>query len=90
MDARDVMLTQSGAYSPEQLSSLQRIFDAIWLELESKASRHTFPWQAQAARYQIAGFLLAYANDRELDVEQIKHEILQRLASSESSAITWK
>jgi hypothetical protein len=73
--------SSKGAYSPEQLSSLQRIFDAIWLELESTASKHTFPWQAQAARYQIAGFLLEYAN-RELDVEQIKHEILQRLVDS--------
>jgi hypothetical protein len=77
------MQTHPGACGPETLRSLQKIFDAIWSELESKSSRHTFPWQSQAARYQIAGLLLDHASDRELDAEQIKHDILQRLEGSE-------
>ena len=81
------MQTRTGACSPEKLSSLQKIFDAIWDELESTASKHAFPWQAQAARYQIAGFLLEHANDRELDVEQIKLEVFRRLVESESGPV---
>jgi hypothetical protein len=77
------MQIHPGVCSPEKLRSLQRIFDAIWFELESKSSKHTFPWQSQAARYQIAGLLLDHANDRELDAEQIKHDILQSLEDSE-------
>ena len=77
------MQTHLGACGPETLRSLQKIFDAIWSELESKSSRHTFPWQSQAARYQIAGLLLDHASDRELDAQQIKHDILQRLEGSE-------
>ena len=73
------MQTRPGVCSPEKLRSLQRIFDAIWSELESKSSKHTFPWEVQAARYQIARYLLKHATDRVMDVEQIKLEIFQKL-----------
>jgi hypothetical protein len=79
-----VMQTRPGVCSAEKLRSLQRIFDAIWLELESKSSKHTFPWEAQATRYQIAGFILKHATDRGLDVEQIKQEVFQRLVKTET------
>jgi hypothetical protein len=61
------------------LGSLQKIFDAIWLELESKRSRHTFPWDTQSARYRIANYLLGHVNDLNLDVDEIKQEVLQKM-----------
>jgi hypothetical protein len=73
------MQTHPGACSPEKLRSLQEIFDTIWLALESKRSKHTFPWDTQSARFRIAGYLLDHVNDRNLDAEQIKREILQKL-----------
>jgi hypothetical protein len=77
------MQTRPGVCSPEKLRVLQTIFDSIWSTLESQSSKHTFPWEAQAARYQIAGFLLEHAADRDLDVEKIKQEIFQRLDETE-------
>ena len=74
-----VMQSHPGACGPEMLRSLQRIFDAIWIELESKHSRHTFPWDAQSARFQIAHYLLDHLNDAQLDVARIKRDILQKL-----------
>jgi hypothetical protein len=73
------MQNHPGACSPEMLHSRQRIFDAIWIELESKHSRHTFPWDAQSARFQIAHYLLDYLNDVPLDPRRIKQDVLQRL-----------
>jgi hypothetical protein len=77
------MQNHPGACSPEMVGSLQRIFDSIWLELESKRSRHIFPWDTQAARFQIAHFVLEHINDAKLDVDQIKRDVLQRLEQSE-------
>ena len=73
------MQNHSGACSPEKLESLQKVFDAIWMELEAKHSKHTFPWDTQSARFRIANYLLEHVNDAKLDVDQIKRDVLQKL-----------
>jgi hypothetical protein len=73
------MQNHPGACSPEKLGSLQRIFDAIWLELESKHSKHTFPWNIQASRFRIAHYLLDHVNETILDVDGVKRDVLLRL-----------
>ena len=42
------MQNRPRACSPEMLASLQRVVNAIWLELELEHSRHMFPWNVQA------------------------------------------
>lgn len=83
------MQTHPGACSPEKLHSLQKIFDAIWLELESMHSRHTFPWDTESARFQIARYLLDHVNDLNVDVDQIKREILQKLGEGGRAKVDW-
>jgi hypothetical protein len=79
------MQNHPGACSPEMLLSLQKIFDAIWLELETKHSKHTFPWDTQSARFRIAHWLIEHVNDAELDVDRFKRDILQRLNEGETA-----
>jgi hypothetical protein len=78
-ELRGVMQIHSGACSPEKLKFLQKVFDAIWMELESKHSKHTFPWDTQSARFRIANYLLEHVNDAKLDIDGIKRGVLQRL-----------
>jgi hypothetical protein len=66
------------------LGSLQGIFDAIWLELESKHSKHTFPWNVQATRFRIAHYLLDHVNEAKLDVDKVKRNVLLKLEQGES------
>ena len=73
------MQDHPGACSPEILCSLQGIFDAIWMELESKHSRHTFPWDVQSVRFRIANYLLEHVNEANLDVDRVKRDVLKRL-----------
>jgi hypothetical protein len=77
------MQNHPGACSPEMLRSLQGIFDAIWLELESKHSRHTFPWDIQAARFLVAHYLLDHINETKLDADRVKRDVLIRLEHGE-------
>jgi hypothetical protein len=79
-----VMQNHSGACSPEKLGSLQRIFEAIWLELESKHSKHTFPWNVQASRFRIAHYLLDHVNETILDADRVKRDVLLRMEQGES------
>jgi hypothetical protein len=78
------MQNHPGACSPEMLGSLQGIFDAIWLELESKHSKHTFPWNVQATRFRIAHYLLDHVNEAILDVDGVKRNVLLKLEQGAS------
>jgi hypothetical protein len=75
--------SHAGSCSPEALARLQRIFDAIWLELEAKKSPHTFPWAVEAARYTIARLVLQHVNNVK-DAEHIKREVLRTLTSGDT------
>ena len=77
------MQNHPGACSPEKLGSLQQIFDEIWLELESKHSKHTFPWDIQATRFLVAHYLLDYINETKPDVDRVKRDVLIRLEQGE-------
>jgi hypothetical protein len=75
------MQNHAGSCSSETLARLQRVFDAVWLELEAKKSPHTFPWTVEASRYTIARLVLQHVNNVE-NAEHIKQEVLQTLASN--------
>jgi hypothetical protein len=77
------MQNHPGACSPKRLHSLQNVFDAIWMGLESEHSKHTFPWDTQSARFRIAHYVLEHINDVKLDVDRIKQDVLQRLEQGE-------
>jgi len=63
---------------PETLRRLQKVFDAVWLELEQQKSSHTFPWAVEATRYTIAQLVLQHSTT-ERDAEHIKSKVLQTL-----------
>lgn len=69
------------ACSPQTLSELQVVFDAIWQQLLSERSRLTFPWAVEASRFTIARLVLEHLNDSK-DVARIKQDILIRLAKN--------
>ena len=79
------MQIHSGACSPEKLKFLQKFFDAIWMELESKHSKHTFPCDTQSTRFRIANYLLEHVNGAPLDIDQIKRDVFQKFEKGEEA-----
>jgi len=77
------MPTHAG--SPEQLRVLQKIFDALWLDLENSRSKYVFPWDAQANRERIAVLVVKHLNDRILDVAGLKRAILDEFDGSHNA-----
>jgi hypothetical protein len=78
-----LMQSHAGSCSPEALGRLQKVFDAVWLELEQQKSSHTFPWAIEATRYTIAQLVLQHATN-EKDAEHIKSKVLQTLTSDDT------
>ena len=72
---------QLGACSPQTLSKLQTVFDAIWAQLEHERSKLTFPWAIEASRFTIARMVLEHLDDSK-DGERIKKVVLRRLAEN--------
>jgi hypothetical protein len=67
------------ACSPQTLSELQRVFDAIWAQLELERSKLTFPWAIEASRFAIARLVLEHL-DNSSDSNRITEVVLQKLA----------
>ncbi len=76
----EIPVTQNrpNACSPQTLSELQKVFDAIWAELERERSRLTFPWAIEAGRFTIARLVLEHLDDS-TDRDRIKEVVLQKL-----------
>jgi hypothetical protein len=70
-----------GSCSPEKLTKLQYIFDAVWRELVTQRHPALFPWDVEASRYLIAQQVLLHADDFHgddvSDAERIKDEVLR-------------
>ena len=79
------MQIRASSCSPETLHRLQKIFDAVWLELKRQKSPHTFPWAIEATRYSIARLVLAHVNDLK-DADQIEREVLASLTAMHDQA----
>jgi hypothetical protein len=77
------MQSHAGSCSPETLVRLQKVFDAVWLELKARRSPHTFPWATEATRYTIANLVFRHVNEADRDAELIKRQVLQRFISGE-------
>jgi hypothetical protein len=71
--------TRPDACSPQTLSELQGVFDAIWDQLERERSRLTFPWAIEASRFAIARLVLEHL-DTSQNRDGIKEVVLQELA----------
>ena len=82
LQTREPILVQTWpeSCSPQTLSSLQEVFDAIWHWLEREKSALTFPWAIEASRFTIAQLVLEHLDDPN-DIERIKREVMQRLSS---------
>lgn len=72
------MLIRATSYSPETLVRLQRIFDAVWREVERQKGKGTFPWDIEATRFTIARLVLEHGRDQR-NPAQIKREVLRGL-----------
>lgn len=71
------MLTFAGSCSPEQLHTLQKIFDVIWMELRastmSNYSGHSDP---DALRDEIARRVFSQHDGKEIDADEITRRVL--------------
>jgi hypothetical protein len=67
----------AGLCSPEQLQTLQRIFDLIWMELRaSTTSTYSGPSDPDALRDEIARRVLANYKGADVDADQITRRVL--------------
>lgn len=72
-----------GWYSPETLSQLQRIFDAVWLDVH----KSVFPWDVHATRETIAVLVFEHVRDPTGEVEHIIREVLQSVGTKSSEPV---
>jgi hypothetical protein len=71
------MLKFAGTCSPEQLHTLQRIFDLIWMELRaSTMSNYSGPADPDALRDEIARRVLGQFAGDGLDADEITKRVL--------------
>lgn len=77
------MQSHAGSCGPETLVRLQKVFDAVWLELKARKSPYTFPWATEATRYTIANLVFLHVNEADRDAEFIKRQVLQSFISRE-------
>ena len=68
------MQTFSGSCSPERLHTLQKIFDAIWSDVQAGSHRAT-----EALRNEIARRVIRHLNDVDPQPDEIVHAILNSL-----------
>ena len=67
----------AGSCSPEQLRTLQTIFDLIWMELqETTTSKYNGPTNPNALRDEIARRVLGQFDGEELDAEAVTRHVL--------------
>jgi hypothetical protein len=67
----------AGSCSPEQLHTLQTIFDLIWMELqETTTSKYNGPTNPNALRDEIARRVLGQFDGEELDAEAVTRHVL--------------
>jgi hypothetical protein len=72
------MLKFAGSCSPEQLQTLQRIFDLIWMELRANgASRFNGPSDPDSLRDEIARRVLGQYDGDGLDAEHTTQRVLR-------------
>jgi hypothetical protein len=69
------VLIRATSCSPETLARLQRIFDAVWREVEQQKGKRIFPWDIEATRFTIARLVLEHGRDLR-NPAQIKREAL--------------
>jgi hypothetical protein len=66
-----------GVYGPDDLKTLQQIFDSVWLQLERIGRVHT---DDEHVRLWISSRVLACAKERDvLDFDSIKRAVLNSL-----------
>ena len=71
------MQKYAGTCSPEQLQTLQKIFDLIWMELRSSThSSFNGPSDPDALRAEIASRVLSHHDGDDLDAEHITERVL--------------
>jgi hypothetical protein len=71
------MLKFAGSCSPEQLRTLQRIFDLIWIELRANsASGFNGPSDPDSLRDEIARRVLGHYDGDGLDADAITNRVL--------------
>jgi hypothetical protein len=67
----------AGSCSPEQLHTLQKIFDLIWMELqESSTSKYNGPADPNLLRDEIARRVLGQFDGDDLDAEIVTKKVL--------------
>jgi hypothetical protein len=67
----------AGSCSPEQLHTLQKMFDLIWMELRaSTSSTYSGPSGPDALRNEIARRVLGNYKGAEVDADQITERVL--------------
>lgn len=67
-----------GWCSPEQLQTLQRIFDVIWMELRAKGlDKFDGPTDPEALRAEIACRVFGQLADKDFDAEDITQRVLR-------------
>src|SRR5687767_13830370 len=71
------MLKFAGTCSPEQLLSLQKVFDLIWMELRANGSaNYTGPTDPDALREEIARRVLAHHDGADFKADDITRQVL--------------
>ena len=71
------MLKFAGSCSPEQLHTLQKIFDLIWMELRaSTMSNYSGPADPDALRDEIARRVFNQHDGKEIDAHEMTREVL--------------
>ena len=65
-------LFRKGWYEPEELATLQQLFDGLWLLLRQQV----FPWDVEASREQLAIQLFKSIPGANGQPEQLKQEVL--------------
>jgi hypothetical protein len=71
------MLKFAGSCSPEQLHTLQKVFDLIWMELRaSTMSNYSGPSDPDVLRDEIARRVLGQFNGNGIDADEITKQVL--------------
>jgi hypothetical protein len=67
----------AGSCSPEQLLSLQKVFDLIWMELRANGSaNYTGPNDPDALREEVARRVLAHHDGADFKADEITRQVL--------------
>jgi hypothetical protein len=71
------MQRYAGSCSPEQLHTLQKIFDLIWMDLRSNgSSRYTGPLDPDALREEVARRVFSHFNGDDTNADDITQRVL--------------